>query len=99
MVKRRAVPKAGTAPRRYRKVTYSLPESVASELDHRSAGSELGKSRLVAEALAFYFSAQDRRAVAAIYREAATDPKFQSDNEAVLRDFASLDHETAEAPG
>jgi len=84
---------SGKAPRGHRKVTYSLPEPVACEVDQRSAGSERGKSRLVAEALAFYFAAQDRRALAVLYREAAEDPQFRADNEAVLRDFASLDHE------
>jgi hypothetical protein len=52
---------------------------------------------MVAEALAFYFSAQDRRALAAVYREAADDPQFQADNAAVLRDFAALDAETGDA--
>jgi hypothetical protein len=77
----------------YRKVTYSLPTRVAREVDLRSAGSERGKSRLVAEALAFYFSAQDRRALALVYAEAAHDLEFRADNEAVQRDFAALDRE------
>ena len=41
----------------------------------------------------FYFAAQDRRALALVYSEAAQDPEFQADNEAVQQDFASLDHE------
>jgi alkylation response protein AidB-like acyl-CoA dehydrogenase len=61
-----------------RKVTYSLPEPVASEVDRRCAGSERGKSRLVAEALSFYFAAQDQRALAVLYGEAAQDPQFQA---------------------
>jgi hypothetical protein len=81
------------APRQYRKVTYSLPESVANEIDLRSAGSERGKSRLVGEALAFYFAAQDRRALALVYSEASEDPEFRADNEAVQKDFAALDRE------
>lgn len=81
------------ASRQYRKVTYSLPEPVAQEVDLRSAGSERGKSRLVAEALAFYFAAQDQRALALVYSEAAQDPEFRADNEAVQQDFAALDHE------
>jgi len=91
----------GTAPRlarppgRSRKVTYSLPEPVASEVDRRSPGSERGKSRLVAEALSFYFAAQDQRALAMLYAEAAQDPQFQADNEAVQRDFAPLDREAS----
>ena len=91
----------GTAPRLARrdggsrKVTYSLPEPVASEVDRRSAGSERGKSRLVAEALSFYFAAQDQRALAVLYAEAAQDPQFQADNEAVQRDFAPLDREAS----
>src|SRR6266545_32442 len=80
----------------YRKVTYSLPESVASELDRRSAGSERGKSRMVAQALAFYFAAQDTRARAVLYAEAARDPQFRADNEAVQEDFAALDREVGE---
>jgi hypothetical protein len=84
---------AAKASRQYRKVTYSLPAPVAREVDLRSAGSERGKSRLVAEALAFYFAAQDRRALALVYSEAAQDPEFQADNEAVQQDFAALDRE------
>lgn len=70
-----------------------MPEHVAREVDLRNAGSEQGKSRLVAEALAFYFADQDRRELAAVYSEAAQDPEFQADNEAVQRDFAALDRE------
>lgn len=81
-----------------RKVTYSLPEGLAREVDLRSAGSERGKSRIVAEALSFYFAAQDQRAVAMLYVEAAQDPGFQADNEAVRKDFEPLDREAAEAP-
>lgn len=79
--------------RRHRKVTYSLPEPVAREVDRRCAGSEQGKSRLVAEALGFYFAAQDQRALALLYSEAAQDPEFRADNDAVQKDFAALDHE------
>lgn len=86
-------PEAIKTPVTYRKVTYSLPESVAGELDRRSAGNERGKSRMVAEALAFYFSAQDKRALAAVYAEAARDPQFKADNEAIHQDFAALDLE------
>ena len=82
-----------------RKVTYSLPEAVAREVDRRCAGSERGKSRLVAEALAFYFAAQDRRALALLYSEAAQDPQFQADNDAVQKDFAALDREADKALG
>jgi hypothetical protein len=74
-------------------VTYSLPEPVAREVDRRCAGSEQGKSRLVAEALGFYFAAQDQRALALLYSEAAQDPEFRADNDAVQKDFAALDHE------
>ena len=86
----------GTRPR---KVTYSLPGAVAHEVDRRCAGSERGKSRLVAEALAFYFAAQDRRALALLYSEAAQDPQFQADNAEVQKDFAALDREADEALG
>lgn len=86
------VRKPETSSLRHRKVTYSLPEAVARELDRRS-GSERGKSGMVAEALAFYFAAQDRRALAAVYGEAAQDAQFKADNEAVQRDFAFLDRE------
>jgi hypothetical protein len=89
-------PTPARGARKSRKVTYSLPQTVVSELDRRSAGSEQTRSRLVAEALAFYFSAQDRRALAALYAEAADDALFRSDNEAVLRDFGSLDREIDE---
>ena len=89
-IRTRETPKAS---RRYRKVTYSLPEQLAREVDVRNAGSEQGKSRLVAEALAFYFADQDRRALSLLYSEAALDPEFQADNEAVQRDFAVLDRD------
>jgi hypothetical protein len=76
---------------RSRKVTYSLPAELADELDRRTAGATRAKSALVAEALTLCFAAKDRQALAAIYTEAAQDPLFQADNEAVLRDFAGLD--------
>lgn len=44
-----------------------------------------------AEVLAFYFAAQDRRALALLYAEAAQDPQFKADNDAVQTDFAVLD--------
>ena len=84
---------------RNRKVTYSLPEAMARELDRRCTGSERGKSRIGAEALAFYFAAQDRRALALLYSEAAQDPQFQADNAEVQKDFAALDREADEALG
>ena len=90
----RTVAKGAPPPR---KVTYSLPAAVAREVDRRCAGSERGKSRLVAEALAFYFAAQDRRALALLYSEAALDPQFQADNDAVQKDFAALDREADRA--
>ena len=86
----RTVARKLSAPR---KVTYSLPEAVAREVDRRCAGSERGKSRLVAEALDFYFAAQDRRALEVLYAEAAEDPEFKADNDAVRTDFAALDGE------
>jgi hypothetical protein len=82
--------------RKRRKVTYSLPESLVYELERRSE-SERGKSGVVAEALAFYFAAQDRRALALLYAEATQDAQFRADNEAVLKDFAALDREVARA--
>lgn len=95
----RATPSGAAKPTgRARKVTYSLPGPLALEVDRRSAGSERGKSRLVAEALAFYFAAQDRRALAAVYAEAARDPRFRADNEDVERDFAPLDREAGGPP-
>ena len=45
------------------------------------------------QALAFYFAAQDTRALAVLYAEAADDPLFTADNEAIQADFASLDRE------
>ena len=47
----------------------------------------------MAEALAFYFAAQDRRALAAVFAEAAADPAFMADNEAVQAAFGPLDRE------
>lgn len=77
-----------------RKVTYSLPSEVASELDRRTAGQHRAKSHVVAEALAFYFAWEDKKALAAVYEEAARDPLFEADNRAVAEDFAVLDDET-----
>lgn len=79
-------------PARFRKVTYSLPESLARKLDEHDAGSKK-KSRVVADALTSYFAERDRRALRAIYEEAALDPAFQEDNAAIQRDFAALDDE------
>jgi hypothetical protein len=93
--KRKGAVSARPATKR-RKVTYSLPDGMADELDRRSAGSERSKSRMVAEALAFYFSAQDRQALAVVYGEAAEDALFNRDNADVLRDFALLDREVDE---
>ena len=86
-------------PRRRRKVTYSLPETLARDIDRRCAGSPSRKSHVVAEALAFYFAAQDRRALEAVFAEAASDPLFRADNLAVQEDFAALDRETQDPPG
>jgi hypothetical protein len=83
-------------PRRFRKVTHSLPESLAEKLDQRNAGSSRSKSRVLAEALAFYFAEQDRRALRAIYEEAASDPQFLEDNAAIQEYFATLDHDLDE---
>ncbi len=74
-----------------KKVTYNLPKRLIDELDRRAAGMGRNKSRIVSAALELYFAEQERRELAAIYADAARDPLFQSDNEAVLRDFASLD--------
>lgn len=86
-------PRTPRSSRAYRKVTYSLPESVAHELDLRNAGLARGRSRMVAEAIAFYFAEHDKKALAALYAEAARDPQFLADNEAIREDFASLDRE------
>ena len=89
-------PKPGKAskasvPRRFRKVTYTLPEPLARKLDERNAHSSRKKSRVVAEALARYFAEQDKDALRSIYEEAAADPLFQEDNAAVQEYFAGLD--------
>ena len=78
------------------KVTYSLPEEIVAELDRRTAGGGRAKSAMVSEALAFYFAEQDRRALEAVYAEAASDPLFAEDNAQVLRDFAALDRNAEE---
>jgi len=82
-----------------RKVTYSLPTGLVAELDRRATAAESSKSAVVAEALALFFAEQDREALAKIYQEAARDPLFQADNEAVLRDFAALDAEVDQEIG
>lgn len=83
---------------RVRKVTYSLPSRLVSELDRRTAEMAKSKSAVVADALALYFAERDREALARTYEEAAQDPLFRADNEAVLRDFAALDAEAEREP-
>jgi hypothetical protein len=58
-----------------------LPESVAGEIDRPEYGQRAGQEQGRAEALAFYFAVQDKRALAALYAEAAPDPQFRADNE------------------
>ncbi len=82
-------------PATSRKVTYSLPSYLVEELDRRSRRKARSKSTVVAEALERYFADQDRQSLAQIYAEAARDPLFLADNEAVMRDFAALDAEVA----
>ncbi len=82
-----------------RKVTYSLPARLVSELDRRTAQIAKSKSAVVADALALYFAERDREALAKTYEEAAEDPLFQADNEAVLQDFATLDAEIERQTG
>lgn len=77
-----------------RKVTYTLPGRLVDELDRRAAQRRRSKSGVVAAALEAYFAAQDREALATIYREAAQDPLFVSDNASVAEDFAALDAES-----
>ncbi len=92
MARKEPPPRTARA-RRSRKVTYSIPEPVVRELESRSSGSAKGKSLMVAEALAFYFAAQDRRALEAVFVEAAADPLFRADNEEIELDFATLDRD------
>lgn len=75
------------------KVTYSLPARLVQELDRRTVDAKKTKSAVVAEALTLYFAELDREALATAYRDAARDPLFLADNEAVLRDFTTLDAE------
>jgi metal-responsive CopG/Arc/MetJ family transcriptional regulator len=81
-----------------RKVTYSLPARLVSELDRRTARMAKSKSAVVGDALALYFAEADRRELLKTYQEAAQDPLFQADNEAVLQDFAALDAEAEQEP-
>lgn len=74
-----------------RKVTYTLPGKLVDELDRRVAQQRRSRSGVVTAALEAYFAAQDREALATIYREAAQDPLFESDNASVAEDFAALD--------
>ncbi len=82
-----------------RKVTYSLPVHLVVELDRRAAEAAKSKSAMVTEALSLYFAGKDREALVEIYEQAAQDPLFQADNEAVLRDFAALDAEVDQETG
>ena len=94
----RNVAKRSGSKARVRKVTYSLPAEVVSELDHRVSGTSKSKSAMVADALALYFAERDRDALAKTYEEAARDPLFQADNDSVLQDFAALDAEVEQDP-
>jgi hypothetical protein len=90
-----------TSPRRRRaskKVTYNLPTALTRELDRRTRMAGRSKSTLVAEALESYFAEKDRQELAAVYAEAASDPLFRADNEAVLRDFEAGGAKTQRAP-
>jgi predicted transcriptional regulator len=73
------------------KVTYSLPAAIVRELDRRASNGRRARSAVVSEALAFYFAEDYRRALAAVYAQAAGDAMFRADNDAVLADFAALD--------
>jgi metal-responsive CopG/Arc/MetJ family transcriptional regulator len=73
------------------KVTYSLPSAIVRELDRRAADGRRARSAVVSEALAFYFAEDDKRALAAVYAQAAGDAMFRADNDEVLADFAALD--------
>ena len=84
----RGVRHAGTART---KVTYSLPSALVRELDRRAANGRRARSAVVSEALAFYFAEDDKRALAAVYEQAAGDTMFRADNREVLADFAALD--------
>ncbi len=87
-------PKHATTRSGRRKATYSLPAELVGELHRRSERSDQSRSDIVAEALGRYFAGQDREELASLYSEAARDPLFVADNEAVQRDFALLDEET-----
>ena len=88
-------PPGPTPEKAWRKVTYSLPAEVADELDRRTEGLGKVKSRMVSEALAHYFETLDRESLAALYQQAAQDPRFVADNRAVEEDFAALDDEAS----
>ena len=45
---------------------------------------------------AFFFPAQDERALALVYSLTAQDPDFHADNQAVQQDFAALDRQVDE---
>ena len=72
-------------------MTYSLPSAIVRELDRRAADGRRARSAVVSEALAFYFAEDDKRALAAVYAQAAGDAMFRADNDEVLADFAALD--------
>ena len=63
------------------------------KLDQRTGETAKSKSAEVADVLALYHAKRDRQKLAKIYAEAARNPAFKADNEAVLRDFAALDAE------
>jgi metal-responsive CopG/Arc/MetJ family transcriptional regulator len=86
--RKRGVRQAGTART---KVTYSLPAALVGELDRRAAKGRRARSAVVSEALAFYFAEDDKRALAAVYEQAAGDAMFRADNREVLSDFSALD--------
>jgi len=83
----RGVRQAGAART---KVTYSLPSALVRELDRRAAKGRRARSAVVSEALALYFAEDDKRALAAVYEQAAGDAMFRADNDEVLADFAAI---------
>lgn len=75
-------------------MTLSLDEQVAEELhDAVEQGLARSQSSLVEDAVAQYLVRARREALRTAYGDAAEDPAFLSDLEAVRRDFQQTDEE------
>ena len=78
-----------------RKVTYSLPEGLVNDIARVvSEGAAPSYSAFVEEALTDAVKSARERALANAFADAASDPVFLDDIDAVMDDFRYTDSET-----